>query len=43
MQKYESECKDFCSSVKDYEDGLFGKWHNGILKALSDPNQKQKY
>ena len=43
MQRFDNDCKDICQLIKDYEDGLFAKWHNTILKALNDPNQKHKY
>jgi len=43
MQRLDQECKDICQHIKDYEDGLFSRWHNTILKAINDPNQKQKF
>lgn len=43
LQKYESECQDICASIKAYEDDKFGRWRQGIEKALNNPQEKLKY
>ena len=43
MKKFDTECKDLCAQIKDYEDNYFNKWLAGIQKALSNPTEKLKY
>jgi len=43
LQKYESECKELCSQIKNYEDDLFNKWSANISKALNNPQERLKY
>ncbi len=40
MSRFDQDCKDVITQIKEYEDGQFSKWHNSILKAINDPNQK---